>query len=313
MITHDKSSVLISPYGDSLIDLMVPTESQGELKATANRLPSIQISDRSVCDLELLASGGFSPLDRFMGKADYERVIEEMRLNSGFIFPIPITLSVDPSDEIHLDSQIVLRNSKNELLAIMTVDEIYEWDRDELAAKVFDTQDVRHPLIAEMQSWGKLNISGRLQVLQLPTHHDFKELRLTPTETRAKLESFEYSNKNLTSRPESISREGALEFWSSGGMLHEISPGGSLERYEVLSLNAKHIKVLTLVEGQAAVAHYYSEGSLQPEGYPAVTHYLTRVTQVFVKENGEWKIRSAHWSPLQGGSGTSQTAEAKPK
>ena len=130
---------------------------------------------------------------------------------------------------------------------------------------------------------------------------------------RTILESFEYSNKNLTSWPESISREGALEFWSSGGMLHEISPGGSLERYEVLSLNAKHIKVLTLVEGQAAVAHYYSEGSLQPEGCPAVTHYLTRVTQVFVKENGEWKIRSAHWSSLQGGSGTSQTAEAKLK
>ena len=131
---------------------------------------------------------------------------------------------------------------------------------------------------------------------------------------RTILESFESSNKSLTSRPESYSREGALEFWSSGGMLHEVSPGGGRpERYEILSLNAKHIKVLTLVEGQAAVAHYYSEGSLQPEGYPAVSHYLTRVTQVFVKEDGEWKIRSSHWSPLQGGSGTSQTADAKPK
>ncbi len=131
---------------------------------------------------------------------------------------------------------------------------------------------------------------------------------------RTILESFKYSNKTLTSRPENYSQEGALEFWSSGGMLHEVSPGGGRpERYEILSLNAKHIKVLTLVEGQAAVAHYYSEGSLQPEGYPAVSHYLTRVTQVFVKENGEWKIRSSHWSPLQGGAGTSQTAEAKPR
>ncbi len=131
---------------------------------------------------------------------------------------------------------------------------------------------------------------------------------------RTILESFESSNKSLTSRPEDYSREGALEFWSNAGMLHEVGPGGGRpNRYEIRSLNAKHIKVLTLVEGQAAVAHYYSEGSLQPEGYPAVSHYLTRVTQVFVKEDGEWKVRSSHWSPLQGGSGTSQAAEAKPK
>ncbi len=131
---------------------------------------------------------------------------------------------------------------------------------------------------------------------------------------RTILESFESSNKSLTSRPEDYSREGALEFWSNAGMLNEVGPdAGQPSRYEIRSLTPKHIKVLTLVDGQAAVAHYYSEGSLQPEGYPVVSHYLTRVTQVFVKEDGEWKVRSSHWSPLQGGSGTSQAAEAKPK
>ena len=130
---------------------------------------------------------------------------------------------------------------------------------------------------------------------------------------RAILENFKYSNANKRSVPDSYSREGALEFWSSGGMLHEVTPGGRPERYEVLSLSAKHVRVIPLVEGQAAVAHYYSEGTLKPQGYPAVSHYLTRVTQVFVKEDGKWKIRSSHWSPLQGGAGTSQTAEAKTK
>jgi hypothetical protein len=131
---------------------------------------------------------------------------------------------------------------------------------------------------------------------------------------RTILESFEASNKSQTTRPEEYSREGALEFWSNAGMLNEVGPdGGQPSRYEIRSLTPKHIKVLTLLEGQAAVAHYYSEGALQPEGSPATPHYLTRVTQVFVKEDGEWKVRSTHWSPLEGGGGTSQAAEAKPE
>ncbi len=125
------------------------------------------------------------------------------------------------------------------------------------------------------------------------------------------LDSFEYANRNLITRPDIYSKYGALEFWSSGGLVQEVEPGGGrLERYEILNLKAKHIHVITLVEGQAAVAYYYSEGSLQPQGYPAVTHYLTRVSQVFVEEGGRWKIRSSHWSPVAGGSGTSQTAES---
>jgi sulfate adenylyltransferase len=182
-----KSSALIAPYGDKLIDLVVPAESVDELKAYAGHLPSIQLSPRSVCDLELLAIGAFSPLDRFVGREDHQRILDEMRLASGHLFPIPVTLPVEPGPAIRLDQEIALRNDKNELLAIMTVEEIYEWDRVEVSEKVFRTQDVRHPLVAEMHRWGPLNISGRLQVLQLPRHHDFQDLRLTPAETRARL------------------------------------------------------------------------------------------------------------------------------
>ena len=76
----------------------------------------------------------------------------------------------------------------------MTVEQAYEWDREEVAAKVFDTQDVRHPLVAEMTRWGGLNIAGKLQVLKLPGRYDFHELRMTPSETRAKMEGFGYKN-----------------------------------------------------------------------------------------------------------------------
>jgi sulfate adenylyltransferase len=188
------SSKLLPPYGGRLVDLLVPTGEVAELKAYASKLPSLQLSARAECDLELLAVGAFSPLDRFMGQEDHQRVLDEMRLTSGHIFPIPVTLPVKPGPTIRLDQDIALRNAKNELLAVMTIEEVYEWDLDEVAQKVFGSLDLRHPLVAEMHRWGQLNISGRLRVLQLPRHYDFQDLRLTPAQTRAKLESSGYPN-----------------------------------------------------------------------------------------------------------------------
>ncbi|HSM57634.1 MAG TPA: bifunctional sulfate adenylyltransferase/adenylylsulfate kinase [Candidatus Sulfomarinibacteraceae bacterium] len=189
-----EASKLVAPYGDHLVELVVPPEAVEERKAYANELPSIQLSRRSTCDLELLAVGGFSPLDRFMGRADYQRVLNEMRLESGRLFPMPITLSIDEEDDVKLDREIALRDEKNDVLAIMTVEEIYEWDLEEEARKVFGKHDLRHPLIAEMHRWGKYNISGKLEVIQTPKHYDFIDLRLTPRQTRQRLESFGHTN-----------------------------------------------------------------------------------------------------------------------
>jgi sulfate adenylyltransferase len=178
---------MVTPYGGRLVDLLVPPERQEEVKRYASTLPSLQLSDRSVCDLELLVTGGFSPLDRFMGAEDHQRVLDEMRLANGFIFPMPITLPVEARDDLHLDRDVTLRNAKNEILAVMTIEEIYPWDVDEVAAKVFRTLDLRHPLVAEMHRWGRFNISGRLQALRLPKHYDFADLRLTPAQVREQL------------------------------------------------------------------------------------------------------------------------------
>ena len=178
---------MISPYGDKLVDLLVPAEEHSEVMAKAGALASIQISDRSVCDLELLATGAFSPLDRFMGEADYQRVLEEMRLADGHIFPIPVTLPVNSAPPIQLDQQIALRDAKNELLAVMTIEEIYQWDLSQEAEAVFRTQDVRHSLVAEMHRWGQLNISGSIQMIQIPRRYDFQDIRMTPAQTRERL------------------------------------------------------------------------------------------------------------------------------
>ena len=188
------ASSLVSPYGGTLIDLIVPTEAQSEQKSYASQLPSVQLSERAVCDLELLATGAFSPLDRFMGQHDYQRVLDDMRLTDGHLFPLPVTLPVDSDPALRLDQDIALRNDKNELLAIMTLTEIYEWNREEAAQKALGTQDPRHPLVAEMHRWGKLHISGPLQVLSTPSHYDFQELRLTPAQTRERLTAYGHPN-----------------------------------------------------------------------------------------------------------------------
>ncbi len=181
-------SNLMTPFGGDLVNLVASVEMADELRDEAGRLPSIQVSERAVCDLELLATGGFSPLERFMSQDDFRSVVEDMRTSNGTLFPIPITLPVDNDAGISLDSRIALRDPNNNLLAIMDVEEAYQWNMEETAREVFGTLDLRHPIVAEMHQWGRYNISGRLQVIQLPERHDFSEMRLTPAQTRSALE-----------------------------------------------------------------------------------------------------------------------------
>jgi sulfate adenylyltransferase len=178
---------LIPPYGGRLVDLMVPASRQAELRQQAVHLPSIQISPRALNDLELLATGAFSPLDRFMGQADYKRVVEGMRLSDGTLFPIPITLPVERRALPARASQIALRDSRNDLIAILELEQVFEWNWEQEAKRVLGTTDARHPLVSEMSRWGELYISGPLQVLQLPRYYDFLDLRLTPAEVRSRL------------------------------------------------------------------------------------------------------------------------------
>ncbi len=105
-----------------------------------------------------------------------------------------------------------------------------------------------------------------------------------------------------------ISKDGSLEFWSSGGLLQSVAPDAPLTAYEQFSLTPKQIEVIELPGGEAAVAMYYSEGSMKEKGGRSVDHYLTRVMQVYVKENGKWVTRAAHYSPITGGAGTGQSS-----
>ena len=130
----------------------------------------------------------------------------------------------------------------------------------------------------------------------------------TATEVRQViLDDLAHANQELNQDPMRLSKDGSKEFFSSGGLLNHLDRTSGGNTFEMFEGSIKHIEVVVLVEGQAAVAHFYQEAMMQPTGLPAVPNYRTRVTQIFVKEEGDWKIRAAHWSPLMGGAGTSQT------
>jgi sulfate adenylyltransferase len=192
---NQKSGVeLIAPYGGKLTDLVVADADRMAWKEMAASLPSIQISPRSLCDLEMLSVGAFSPLDRFMGEQDYNAVLKDMRLADGTLFPIPLTLPVADTRGIILGKEVVLRGPNYEILAIMRVDEIYGWSLEQEAAAVLGTMDSGHPLVAEMYTWGRFYISGPLTVLNMPRHYDFPDLRLTPEKARTRLKEMGHEN-----------------------------------------------------------------------------------------------------------------------
>lgn len=194
MNARENSPQLISPYGGRLVTLLTEGEEYRTLLQRAKGLPSVQISIRSVCDLELMATGAFSPLDRFMGESDYRMVLSDMRMVNGTLMPIPVTLPIDPMKGLEVGAEVVLRSPTNEILAVMLLEELYVWDRDAECKAVLGTTDSRHPLVSEMHGWGRYLASGPLKVVNLPRHNDFTNIRRTPAEVRMLLETLRRPN-----------------------------------------------------------------------------------------------------------------------
>ena len=191
----EKSNLLISPYGGKLVDLVVTGVERADLIKLAGTYPTIRLTPRQNHDLELLAVGAFSPLDRFMGQADYSAVINNMRLADGTVWPVPITLNIEKEDLPEEGDWVTLRDVHNQIMAVMKLEEVFRFNWQEEAQKVYGTLDLKHPIVSEMAGWGDLCISGELKVLNLPVYDDFTELRLTPAQTRARLT--EMGNANV--------------------------------------------------------------------------------------------------------------------
>ena len=184
---------LNSPFGGSLVDLIVSDQRAAEMKATAKDFASLTLDERGLCDLELLAVGGFSPLRGFLSKADYERVVGEMRLADGTLWPLPVTLPVTPGDGVAEGKPLALRDVYGNLLAFLHVEEIYAYDKDNEARHAYGSLDATHPAVAYLKRSPGHYASGRLEVIRVPPHYDFVELRRTPAELRRHFQSLSWS------------------------------------------------------------------------------------------------------------------------
>lgn len=181
-------SELIAPYGGTLCDLIVPPAVAATLKKEAKDLPSWDLTAKQVCDLELLLNGAFSPLRGFMTQADWKSVVSDMRLADGTMWPLPITLDITEEFAASLTpgSKVALRDAEGVILALLTVSETWTPDRDWEARTVFGSTDSRHPGAQQILRGNPVYVGGTLEGLTLPHHYDFKELRNTPAELRAK-------------------------------------------------------------------------------------------------------------------------------
>ncbi|GAA6058912.1 hypothetical protein JCM10212_002864 [Sporobolomyces blumeae] len=189
-----------SPHGGILKDLHVrDAPIRQQLIQESEQLADIRLTERQLCDLELILNGGFSPLEGFMGKEDYESVVSTLRLVDGSLFPMPITLDVSQQqiDTLKLAEgvRVTLRDARDEApLAILTISSIYKPNKVEESEKVFGANDMAHPAVAYLNNTVKdFYVGGSVQAINSPEHYDYVELRYTPAELRAYFNKLSWS------------------------------------------------------------------------------------------------------------------------
>ena len=183
-----KTDELFKPYGDLLVNLLVDSERREVLKDISLNLPDITLNDRQLCDLELLTTGALSPLNGFMVRSDYESVLDRMRLQNDMLWPIPICLDITNTKASTLEAgqSVTLRDPEGFLLAIMHIEDKWPVERDKEASLIYGTLDQKHPGVNYLfNKSGDYYIGGKLEVINLPLHFDFKQLRMTPAEVRS--------------------------------------------------------------------------------------------------------------------------------
>jgi sulfate adenylyltransferase len=184
---------LIEPHGGSLKVLYLRADEASALRREAARWPAWDLTQRQLCDLKLLLSGGFSPLEGFLGQEDYEQVQERMRLADGALWPIPVTLDVTRkfADPLQPGDAIGLRDPEGFLIAVLTIASIYEPDRTQEALAVFGTVDETHPGVDHLLNrTHPVYLGGRLRGIARPTEYDFRQLRDEPQDLRHKFEQW---------------------------------------------------------------------------------------------------------------------------
>ena len=181
------SNPIITPHGEKLCSLMLNEEYRNKLNNDILELKSWTLTNRQLCDIEMILNGGFSPLDGFMNQNDYNRVCKKMRLENNLLWPIPITLDINNelADKLEINEKIVLRDKEGFAIALLTVNDIWNPNKEEEAQQIYETTDIYHPgvniLLNETHS---TYVGGSIKGIHNPKHYDYPQLRHTPVELR---------------------------------------------------------------------------------------------------------------------------------
>jgi sulfate adenylyltransferase len=179
--TARKSRGLIAPHGGELINRTVSGDDAAALAEEAQGLPRLRMTEKQTADLDMIASGALSPLVGFMVQSDYEQVVEDMHLDSGLPWALPVTLS---APERPTADRLALEGYEGDLLAVIDVADVFEADRKEEAAKVFRTTEDAHPGVAQVYAEGSVLVGGPVTVFRRP-EPAFPALHMDPAQTRA--------------------------------------------------------------------------------------------------------------------------------
>jgi sulfate adenylyltransferase len=180
------TSETVSPHGGTLIDREARGDDASALAERAGSMPVVRLSSRALSDLELIAIGGFSPLEGFMNRDQYRSVVDDMHLPGGLPWSLPVTASATKEEAAALKegSQVALADDSGEAIAVLALQERFDYDKVDEAQKVYRTTDPAHPGVAALYAQGDVLLGGKVTVFRRP-EGSFPEYRLTPAQTRA--------------------------------------------------------------------------------------------------------------------------------
>ena len=266
-------SKLVPPHGaESLNPLLLPENEWAEEATRATTLRQVPLSSREVSDLFMLGMGAYTPLDGFMGEADWRGCCEQMQLANGVFWPIPITLSCaqELADSIEIGEDVALVDDAGEILGVLTVEEQYEIDREFECSQVFRTTETAHPGVDKVMRQGPVNLGGRVHTL---SEGDFPEsyagLYLRPAETRALFEEKGWSKvaafqtRNPMHRSHEYLAKVAIEV-CDGVLIHQVL--GALKPGDIPA----EVRVAAI---DALVNNYFVPGTVMQAGYPIEMRY----------------------------------------
>lgn len=179
---------LISPYGGELVNLLVDEQQAHRLRGEALELPSVDLTQQQLCDLELLLNGAFSPLRGYMDQADYVSVLEHMHTANGTFWPLPVVLDVNgqTAAQFAVGDRVALRDPEGFMVAVLTVHDLWQADKEREAQALYGTTDTSHPGVNRlMVQTGSYYMGGSIQGVSLPVRYDYPALRQTPRQLRA--------------------------------------------------------------------------------------------------------------------------------